>query len=311
MHGGTGRKSVRCGLDEGDGGQPIREAFSGRIPHVFAGSATAIRAVISRNFRKRGASFLLRGYEDFLELRKVASCLCDLCPVSGVLERDNRDDSKNPDDGNRYEKLDEGKAPFPHVVSSIAGNGVAVGACLYGHPCYTFLTMRLFHPRASQAQQFRNFIFGVEDSLVSTVGVLSGVAFADVPRATIFLTGVVVIFVEAFSMGVGSYLSERSGAEFMLRREATSFASISSAILMFVGYFFAGFVPLLPYTLLPISSALVVSIASSVLALFLLGVWGGSVSRTRVFRGGARMAILGGMAILIGMIVGSLMKMVI
>ncbi len=184
-------------------------------------------------------------------------------------------------------------------------------ACPYGHPCYTSVIMRLFHPRASQAQQFRNFIFGVEDSLVSTVGVLSGVAFADVPRATIFLTGVVVIFVEAFSMGVGSYLSERSGAEFLLQKEAAPFTSVSSAILMFVGYFFAGFVPLLPYMFLPIPTAIVVSIASSVLALFLLGIWGGSVSRTRVFRSGARMAILGGMAILIGMVVGSLMKMVI
>lgn len=94
---------------------PVRKAFSGRIPHVFAGSATAVRAVVSRNFRERSASFLLGGHEDFLELREVASCLCDLRPVSGVLERDDRNDSENPDDGNRHEKLDEGKASFLHV----------------------------------------------------------------------------------------------------------------------------------------------------------------------------------------------------
>lgn len=171
--------------------------------------------------------------------------------------------------------------------------------------------MRLFHPRASQAQQFRNFIFGVEDSLVSTVGVLSGVAFADVPRSIIFITGIVVIFVEAFSMGVGSYLSERSGAEFLLRKESSSIASIPAAFLMFAGYFFAGFVPLLPYMILPVAAAFPVSIASSILALFLLGVWSGSVSRTRIFRSGLRMAILGGLAILIGMAVGAFMKAVV
>src|SRR3989338_4103836 len=43
----------------------------------------------------------------------------------------------------------------------------------------------------------RNLIFGVEDSLVSTVDLLSGVAAAGVPRSVIFLTGVVLIFVEA------------------------------------------------------------------------------------------------------------------
>ena len=38
----------------------------------------------------------------------------------------------------------------------------------------------------------RSFIFGVEDSLVSTVGLLSGVAIANASRDTILLTGTVV-----------------------------------------------------------------------------------------------------------------------
>jgi len=60
----------------------------------------------------------------------------------------------------------------------------------------------------------RNFVFGVEDSLVSTVGLLSGIASAGASTATIFLTGTVLIFVEAFSMAVGSYLSEESVEEY-------------------------------------------------------------------------------------------------
>jgi VIT1/CCC1 family predicted Fe2+/Mn2+ transporter len=253
----------------------------------------------------------LGSHEDPLKMFEFIARSGDICPIFRILQRYNRNHCDDPDDRDHDEEFDEGKTSFVHVKSSIAGNWVAVGACPYGHPCYTSLIMRLFYPRASQAQQFRNFIFGVEDSLVSTVGVLSGIAFADVPRATIFLTGVVVIFVEAFSMGVGSYLSERSGAEFLLRKEASSIASIPAAILMFVGYFFAGFVPLLPYMLLPVAAAFPISIASSILALFLLGIWGGSISRTRIFRNGARMAILGGLAIMIGMIVGALMKLVV
>ena len=67
--------------------------------------------------------------------------------------------------------------------------------------------------KLSSVSYFRNFIFGVEDSLVSTVGLLSGIAIADVPGHTIFLTGVVLIFVEAFSMAAGTFLSEYSAEE--------------------------------------------------------------------------------------------------
>ena len=50
----------------------------------------------------------------------------------------------------------------------------------------------------------------MEDSLVSTVGLLSGVAVANVPMTTILLTGLILIFVEAISMAAGSFLSEYS-----------------------------------------------------------------------------------------------------
>ena len=55
----------------------------------------------------------------------------------------------------------------------------------------------------------RNTVFGVEDSLVSTVGLLSGIAATgSVSKSFILLTGIVYISVEAFSMAVGSFLSE-------------------------------------------------------------------------------------------------------
>jgi len=50
------------------------------------------------------------------------------------------------------------------------------------------------------AGHLRNFVFGVEDSIVSTVGLVSGIAIAGLPKTEILLTGAVLIFVEAFSM---------------------------------------------------------------------------------------------------------------
>lgn len=154
----------------------------------------------------------------------------------------------------------------------------------------------------------RNFIFGVEDSLVSTVGLLSGIAAADVPGRTIFLTGAVLVVVEALSMGVGSLLSESSAEEYTARRGVSMRRSVRGGIIMFVSYFVAGFVPLAPYALLDATAAFPVSIGASLVALFLLGSVSAMKYHARVMRSGLRMLILGGIAIAAGVAVGGLLK---
>lgn len=154
---------------------------------------------------------------------------------------------------------------------------------------------------------FRNFIFGVEDSLVSTVGLLSGVAIAGVPRETIFLTGIVLIFVEAFSMAAGSFLSETSAEEYTARRSVAPSRSLAAGAVMFASYFIAGFIPLFPYIVVAEDSALVLSVILSVFALFVLGFVGGALSKTPLLKGAFRMAVVGGIAIAVGITVGSLL----
>jgi len=150
----------------------------------------------------------------------------------------------------------------------------------------------------------RNFIFGVEDSLVSTVGLLSGVAIAGVPAKTILLTGAVLIFVEAFSMAVGSFLSEHSADTYAKQEEAGFRTPIISGAIMFVSYFISGFVPLGPYLLINPESAFKWSIGLSLVALFALGIIGGKLSATSIWKSGIRMAVFGGIAITLGIIVG-------
>ncbi len=57
----------------------------------------------------------------------------------------------------------------------------------------------------------RDIIFGLQDGLVSTVGVLTGIAAGTNDRFVAILSGFVLVMVEALSMGVGSFLS--AGAE--------------------------------------------------------------------------------------------------
>src|SRR3989344_3322331 len=91
------------------------------------------------------------------------------------------------------------------------------------------------------ALYLRNLVFGVEDGLVSTVGLLSGIAIAGVERDTIFLTGMVLIFVEAFSMAAGSFLSEFSAEEYALQREVSGRTPFFNGLIMFWSYLLAGF----------------------------------------------------------------------
>jgi len=146
----------------------------------------------------------------------------------------------------------------------------------------------------------RNFVFGVEDSLVSTVGLLTGIAIGGVPPSTMLLTGTVLILVEAISMAAGSFLSEASAEEFAGRGEVRQHRSIGGGIVMFFSYFIAGFIPLFPYVLFETTTALYISVLSSLVALFILGVVSGSLSGGKLLQRGVRMVLIGGVAIAAG-----------
>lgn len=159
---------------------------------------------------------------------------------------------------------------------------------------------------AFSVSYYRNFIFGVEDSLVSTVGLLSGVAIANVNKETILLTGVVLIFVEAFSMAAGSFLSEKSAQEYAQAATAQDGKSIVSGLVMFFSYFVSGFVPLSAYLIWPVETALPYSITGSIAALAVLGMASGRLSRSSMFKSALRMSLVGGIAIAVGITAGLL-----
>ena len=162
--------------------------------------------------------------------------------------------------------------------------------------------------RLITSDHIRNFVFGVEDSLVSTVGLISGIAIVDTPRATILLTGTVLIFVEAFSMSVGSLLSDNSVKEFEEKATVSLRASAVSATIMFFSYFLSGFVVLAPYVFLQNNRALPFSVVLSLISLFILGVVSARTSSMKPLKKGLTMVLVGGLAICVGMVVGMALR---
>jgi VIT1/CCC1 family predicted Fe2+/Mn2+ transporter len=162
----------------------------------------------------------------------------------------------------------------------------------------------------TSALYLRTIIFGIDDSLVSTVGFLAGISVAGVPRSTIALIGIVYAMVEAFSMATGDFLSEESAEEYMSKSSVNNRSSMISAILMFISSALTVSIPLVPYLIFSSGTALFVSSGASILGLFILGMLSAHFSHLPIIWRGARMALLGGAAILMGVAAGSLMPVV-
>ncbi len=151
----------------------------------------------------------------------------------------------------------------------------------------------------------RSIVFGVTDSLVSTVGLLAGIDIAGAGHQAIVVTGAIYAVVEAFSMAVGNFLSEESVEEYAAKSDVPDMVPILAGLVMFVAFVLAAAIPLAPYLVLGDPAALATSVILSILALFVVGALGARLAKVPALWRGVRMALLGGAAIRIGVLVGA------
>jgi VIT1/CCC1 family predicted Fe2+/Mn2+ transporter len=158
--------------------------------------------------------------------------------------------------------------------------------------------------RLLTSDNVRSFVLGIEDSLVSTIGLISGIAAAGSSSSTIVLTGVILIFVEAFSMAVGELLADTTVKEFEEHHDVPLSRAKFAAFIMLVSYVVAGFMVLSPYVFFDVDRAFPISIGVALCLLFILGVTTAEISKIHPFRKGVVMALVGGVAISIGIFAG-------
>lgn len=151
----------------------------------------------------------------------------------------------------------------------------------------------------------RHIVFGFEDGFVSTVGALVGVAASNSGKSYIIITGLIIIAVEALSMGFGSYITEKSAHE--LGRIKHSDNLFLDGILMWSSYTIAGLCALTPYFFIePTQSATVASILITLTGLFWLGFTKGKLVHKNPIKSGLEIMLLAGLAILVGFGVGTM-----
>ncbi len=157
-----------------------------------------------------------------------------------------------------------------------------------------------------QKEYLQSAMFGFNDALVSTTGVIVGVSTGTSNKEVVILAGVVTILVEALSMGAGQYSSSKTAHQ--LDKSETFRVPLISGIIMFISYFLAGLVPLLPILFFPMAYSRDVAIVASLIGLFTLGYWKGKVVKVSPLKSALEILIIGGIATSVGIIVGSILE---
>ncbi len=162
--------------------------------------------------------------------------------------------------------------------------------------------------RKIEGDYLRTSIFGFEDALVSTTGVIIGVAAGAHDKKVVILAGLVTITVEAISMAVGQFLSEEAVHEEYKNKKYTTSLSTEAAI-MFVSYAIGGIVPLAPILFLPLSISLIPTALAAGTGLFVLGFVKAMIVGVSPFKSAFKVLVLGGVATAVGVTVGLLLKL--
>jgi predicted membrane protein (TIGR00267 family) len=164
------------------------------------------------------------------------------------------------------------------------------------------------------SSSLREIIFGLEDGMVSTMGVITGIAGGTHDSFTIILAGLVIVSVESLSMAAGTYLSNKTEEEYLAnatkiplhrRLHLRSIEGVKTdALFMGLAYIVGGLFPLIPYFFIPVSSGIPVSILLTVLGLVVVGVGKAKLTNTKPFKSALEMVLVSLSATLVGFVIG-------
>lgn len=149
----------------------------------------------------------------------------------------------------------------------------------------------------------RSAMFGFQDGLVSTTGVVVGIATGAKDPAIILLASFVAVSVEATSMAAGQYSSEKAVHQMDKTGKHTD-SLIIGAVIMFFAYFIAGLVPIIPMLFYKYHHSTLYSITFALIGLFLIGFVKGKYVKVNSLTSAVEMLIIGSIATAIGLIVG-------
>ena len=150
-------------------------------------------------------------------------------------------------------------------------------------------------------------MFGLQDGLVSTTGVVVGISTGISEREIIVLAAFVAVTVEATSMAAGQYSSEKAVHQMDKSGKHTD-SLIIGALVMFLSYLVGGAIPIIPTLLFNQPEARYLAIIFSLIGIFTIGLIKGKIVEHRPLRSAIELLIISIIAIGIGIVVGQILK---
>jgi VIT1/CCC1 family predicted Fe2+/Mn2+ transporter len=153
----------------------------------------------------------------------------------------------------------------------------------------------------------RSALFGLQDGLVSTTGVVVGISTGVEDKAVVILAAFVAVMVEASSMAAGQYSSEKAVHQMDKTGRHTD-SLIKGAIIMFFSYFLAGLVPITPTIVFGQTEARILAVGCAFVGLLVIGYIRGRIVGNRPLRSAIELFAIGAVATSVGLLVGRVLK---
>ena len=150
-------------------------------------------------------------------------------------------------------------------------------------------------------------MFGLQDGIVSTTGVVVGISTGISNKEIIVLAALVAVMVEASSMGAGQYSSEKAVHQMDKTGRHTDNLYVG-ALIMFVAYLIGGSFSIIPIIIFDQPLARALAIISAFIGLFIIGYLKGYLVEHKPLRSAIELFIIGSIATTVGVIVGYFLK---
>jgi VIT1/CCC1 family predicted Fe2+/Mn2+ transporter len=163
----------------------------------------------------------------------------------------------------------------------------------------------------------REVLMGAQDNLTNVLAVVLGVTIGAGRADFVALAGLSAGVAEAVSMGGVLYNATRAESRLAAPLVATDAAAggrdarlgpVASGFVTFAAALVAGLIPLAPFAFLPVSSAVLVALGVSIVALFVLGAVTGRVGGGAWAVEGLRLTLIAGLAAIAAAAVGAVLQ---
>jgi len=162
----------------------------------------------------------------------------------------------------------------------------------------------------------REVILGAQDNLINVLATVLGVAIGAGRADMVALAGLASGTAEAISMGGVLYTSTCAERDLLLRSAGDAVPlplglaknPLRAAVVTFVAALVAAAIPLAPFAVFSLHTAMLVSAGLSVVTLFLLGSWKGGVTARSWWRDGVQFVAIGAVAAIASALIGMALR---